>query len=512
MAEVTLELPFPERIGDYELLLPLGTGGMASVYLARIRVVGDVHRDVAIKLVHAEANASAEAALEMLEEAKLAARVRHPNVVQVTEVGESLYGVYIIMDYVEGEPLAGLISAAGRAGRTIPDAMVAKILSDALTGLHAAHELRDEMGTLLQLVHRDFSPQNVLAGTDGVARLADFGIAKALTRLGVTRTGIVKGKVGYMAPEQARGEVLDRRADVWAAGVVIWEAFAGRRLFRKHDEVVTLAEIVAPTPAPGLCSARPDLPPAVERVVARALSKDREGRPSTVAELRGELLEALRPVCRPAESDELGAYVTEVAGQKLAERRASAAEVIRLRQRVAKLASRSLHPEEPSAPATQSHEPKRMRRLALGGAGAALIAAALLAAGSRPTEVRPAPLEPAVTAAAAPAEAHAPRQLEILSEVPISALRIDERAVELTAPATRFRVELTPEESDRSLRILGIAADGRRSRIAQVSAAGTAAELAFPAPSAGKPTGRFAPAKPPRTGARLIPLAPAPYD
>ncbi|HQP39033.1 MAG TPA: serine/threonine-protein kinase, partial [Polyangiaceae bacterium] len=196
----------PDHVGRYEILLPLGTGGMATVYLARVLVVEDLYRNVALKLMHPHLRTDdGQSTAQLIGEAKLAASIRHPNVVPVLEVGEDPHGVFLVMDYVEGDTLSGIVRAALAGGATLPPRIVARILSDALLGLHAAHELTSAEGAPLSLVHRDVSPQNLLVGTDGISRLTDFGIAKVATQLDATASGVVKGKVGYMAPEQALG-------------------------------------------------------------------------------------------------------------------------------------------------------------------------------------------------------------------------------------------------------------------------------------------------------------------
>ncbi|HEY6459439.1 MAG TPA: serine/threonine-protein kinase, partial [Polyangiaceae bacterium] len=244
----------PDLVGRYEILLPIASGGMATVYLARAVGTGGFSTEVALKLTHAHLRTSTEFTNDLVEEAKLASRIRHRNVVAIIDVGDDPQGVYLAMEYVEGDTLAGIFRAKPR----IPQPLGVRILLDSLAGLHAAHELRDEGGQLVGLVHRDFTPQNILVGIDGVARLADFGIAKAATRLGHTRTGIVKGKIPYMAPEQAHGVVLDRRCDVWAAGIVAWELFAERRLYRNDDDVSTLLRVATERP-PLLRTVVPDL-------------------------------------------------------------------------------------------------------------------------------------------------------------------------------------------------------------------------------------------------------------
>ena len=190
-----------------------------------------------------------------------------PQRVPVLDADHDPFGVFLVMDYIEGDTLSGLGRASVRSGGSLPLGIGLRVLLDALAGLHAAHELRDEEGRALHLVHRDFSPQNILVGVDGLARLADFGIAKVASRLAQTATGMVKGKFSYMSPEQARARPLDRRSDLWSAGVIAWEICAGRRLHEEGNDAATLLEIVSRAP-PRLRTLRPDLPAALEDVVA----------------------------------------------------------------------------------------------------------------------------------------------------------------------------------------------------------------------------------------------------
>jgi serine/threonine protein kinase len=289
---------------------------MAAVYLAQQRGLGGFQREVALKLTHAHLREQPNWATELLEEAKIAARIQHPNVVQVLDVDDDPLGVFLVMQYVEGDSLAGLLRHAVTVERRLPNGIGLRILDDALAGLHAAHELRDGTGNLVGLVHRDFSPQNILVGVDGVARLTDFGVAKAADRAGFTRTGTIKGKFGYMSPEQVRDRPLDRRSDVWAAGVVAWEVFAGRRLYPSGDQASTLFRIVTEKPPP-LRSVRPDVPCAVEEAIASALTIDVERRCPSAEELRQRILGAWTGQAARAERSELGAYVRAARGPEL---------------------------------------------------------------------------------------------------------------------------------------------------------------------------------------------------
>jgi eukaryotic-like serine/threonine-protein kinase len=329
--------PFPEKVGKYELLLPIGTGGMATVYLARSTGVGGFERDVALKLVHAHLRTDEDSKLQLLEEAKLAARIRHPNVVPVMEVDEDPLGLFLVMDYVEGDTLSGLSRLCRLAGKTLPLSLIGRILNDALLGLHAAHELTDSSGRPLNLVHRDFSPQNILVSVQGMTRLADFGVAKAANRAVRTKTGLIKGKISYMSPEQARGQAIDRRCDVWAAGVVAWELIAGRRMHRSDDDVATLLSIVTEDP-PTLRSVLPDVPKALDDAVAWALTPDTAKRCPTAEDLRRAISKAVEEHGGIADTHELARFVQQLFGPKLSERRASASEVRTLRRRMVELA------------------------------------------------------------------------------------------------------------------------------------------------------------------------------
>jgi serine/threonine-protein kinase len=306
---------FPARVGSYDLLAPIGAGGMATVYLGLAQRHGGFQRYVAVKMIHGTVESDAHLAADLLREAKLVAKIRHPNVVPVLDVGEDPRGLYLVMEYVEGDNLAALRRAAKRAGENIPDAIGLRIVADALAGLHAAHELKDASGSSLEVVHRDFSPQNILVGTDGVSRLTDFGVAKVASTAGHTRTGKIKGKIAYMAPEQARGQKVDRRCDVWAAGVVAWEVLTGQRLHEAEDELGALLKIVNEDP-PRLRSVRADLPEELDEALSAALTRDREQRCPTAEALRRRLVASL-PM---ADTTEVADFVRRIVGPKLAAR------------------------------------------------------------------------------------------------------------------------------------------------------------------------------------------------
>ena len=330
--------PFPEQLGRYELLLPIATGGMATVYLARALGIAGFEREVAVKLMHPHLRADGEgAALDLLEEARLAGRIRHPNVVAVLDVGDDPHGIFLVMEYIEGETLSSLLRAAVAAGEPLPLPIALRILDDVLAGLHAAHELPGQHGGSAGLVHRDVSPQNVIVGTDGVARLADFGIAKAESRAGVTRTGLVKGKVGYMSPEQARGRAVDRRCDVWAVGVLAWEVFANRRLFPPADDAIATVLRMLRDPVPRLSSVRGDLPAELDEALVAALTPEPAQRCATAEQLRARLASAVDGKVAMATPAQVAEHVRRLAAPRLERWKAQAQEILELRARMGRV-------------------------------------------------------------------------------------------------------------------------------------------------------------------------------
>jgi serine/threonine-protein kinase len=341
--------PMPTQVGKFEILLPIASGGMATVYLARSHGHGGFQRDVALKLTLGHLRDECDFTRELLEEGKLAVRIRHANVVQVLDVGDDPLGVYLVMDYIEGDTLAGISRRAVKEGAPLPPAVAMRILLDALAGLHAAHELVAEDGHPLQLVHRDFSPQNILVGIDGVGRLADFGIAKAVSRISSTQTGLIKGKIAYMAPEQARGHRVDRRCDVWAAGVLAWEILAGRRLYGADADPLGLLYRIANEEPRRLRDVDGGVHPALDAAVASALTRDVDARCPTAAALARSLLSALRAAgIAVADSSEVAETVVKLIGPKLAERRARAKEVAELRGALSRAANASVDSPTPS--------------------------------------------------------------------------------------------------------------------------------------------------------------------
>jgi serine/threonine protein kinase len=271
------------RLGRYEILTRLASGGMAEVYVARAQGMAGFERLVAVKVLHANLAHEQEFIRMFLDEARLAARIRHLNVVATLDIrGSDTAGYFLVMDYIEGDHLGALIQDAQRHQQRLPVPVALRIVVDALSGLAAAHSLTDEQGKPLKLVHRDVSPHNIMVGLDGVARLTDFGVAKAEDRLTHTREGQVKGKLAYMAPEHASQGQADQRADLFSMGVVLWECLTGRRLFRADNAALTLHRILnEPVPLPS--SVDPALAP-LDAVLAKALARPVEARFQTCDE------------------------------------------------------------------------------------------------------------------------------------------------------------------------------------------------------------------------------------
>ncbi|HEX3770838.1 MAG TPA: protein kinase [Polyangiaceae bacterium] len=310
------------RVGRYQVHEPIASGGMAVVHLGRI--VGPVgfSRTIAIKRLHPHLATDPEFVARFLDEARLAARVQHPNVVATLDVVASHGQLFLVMDFVLGASLAQLASSAH--GRPPPPAVVSAVVAGALYGLQAAHEARDEHGESLGIVHRDVSPQNLLVGVDGLTRVVDFGVAKAAARMQSTRSGQLLGKLAYMAPEQILRRSVDRRADVYAAGVVLWEALTLRRLFQEDDERAVIAAVLeGRVPPPS--TVRADLPVAVDAVVARALAADPGARFATAQDFAA----ALESAITPAPQREVGAWVESTGHEDLRARRGLVSEVER---------------------------------------------------------------------------------------------------------------------------------------------------------------------------------------
>lgn len=278
-------------LGKYRLIAELGRGGMSEVYLACVVGPGGFNKLTVIKQIKTDLAEDPDFVTMFLEEARLAARLSHPNVVQTNEVGQDAHRYFIAMEYLEGQPYSRILNRLGR-DRGLPLGMSLRILCDVCSGLHHAHELTDYDGRPLEVVHRDVTPHNVFITYQGQVKIVDFGIAKAMNSSLETRTGVLKGKVGYMAPEQARGERVDRRADLFSVGVMLWEAAVGRRLWKGLSEVAVLHRLLhGEIPRPR--EMRPDISDRLESIIMGALAVDRDHRYPTAAALQADLEELI---------------------------------------------------------------------------------------------------------------------------------------------------------------------------------------------------------------------------
>ena len=309
------ELTAGRSLGQYELLLPLAQGATASVWAARTKGSA-LEKIVAVKAMLTEFADDVDAESMFLDEARTVARIRHPNVAAVLDFGEEDDALYIVMEWVEGEPLQVLMREA-RARGGIPLPLAVRIAKQAASGLHAAHELCDEAGAPVGLVHRDVSPQNILVGYDGSVKVIDFGVAKASSNMQRTNVGQIKGKVAYMAPEQAVGDPVDRRTDVFALGVVLYQLVTGKHPFRADNEFATLARLRDPHPfeAPSTLSA---VPAELDRVMMQALEKRRDRRHATMSDFARALDKALPSTAEEARG--LGDLVRSLLSQRAAKK------------------------------------------------------------------------------------------------------------------------------------------------------------------------------------------------
>jgi serine/threonine-protein kinase len=309
----------PAFIGRYEILGVLGRGGMATVYLGRGRGQAGFSRLFAIKVLHPYLSHDHSFVKMLFAEGQIAARIHHPNVVPIVDVGTQDDLQYVVLDYVEGCSLSALLSHYEQAR---PPRLLVPIVLDALSGLHAAHVLADDDGRPMNLVHRDVSPQNVLVGVDGTARLTDFGVAKARTLDQGTRPGTVKGKIGFLSPEQVLGVEVDHRSDLFSAGCLLWSALTGSKLFYGDNDGVTMRNILEmPIPPPSQVGLKPS--PAFDEVCLRALERDREKRWASAAEMEDALRKAAMESRELASKRDVSEWAMAAFGEELEARRAS---------------------------------------------------------------------------------------------------------------------------------------------------------------------------------------------
>jgi serine/threonine-protein kinase len=308
---VRFEPPSQERkVGRYAIQGEIATGGMATVHFGRLLGPAGFTRGVAIKRLHPQYAKDPHFVSMFLDEARLASRILHPNVVPILDVVAEGGELFLVMEFVPGEALSKLFR---KTPEGVPTSIAIAIGVGMLEGLHAAHEARGEDGKPLEIVHRDVSPQNLLIGSDGVARLIDFGVAKAVGNATMTRDGQIKGKVAYMAPEQIRAEPVDRRADIYAASVVLWELVTGKRFLDEAGSEAALVLATLTKEAAPPSSVRAEVPRELDVALLRGLARAPGDRYATAR----EMAQALEKVQAPAAARDVARWVEAKAGEAL---------------------------------------------------------------------------------------------------------------------------------------------------------------------------------------------------
>ena len=300
------------------------------VWAARVRGTRGFQKIVAVKTMLSKLSEDAQFEQMFLDEASLASQIRHPNVVEISDLGEQDGVLYLAMEWIDGVPLNQLMKTAKVTGG-VPMPIAVRIVMNACAGLHAAHELRDGKGQLIGLVHRDVSPQNILITYDGVSKVVDFGVAKA-TALGGSATvaGQLKGKVSYMAPEQVRGETIDRRVDIFALGIVLYSLTTGKHPFRRESEAATMYTIASDEAVVPPSRVVANYPPSLEAVVLKALAKNANNRYATASEMQRALYLCLPPTERANTDEDIGAFIRELFSKRREESRAALADALEL--------------------------------------------------------------------------------------------------------------------------------------------------------------------------------------
>jgi eukaryotic-like serine/threonine-protein kinase len=478
--EGTDDPPPTTRIGRYELLFKLAVGGMGSVYVGRQRGAAGFERLVAVKRMHSHVAQTPEMLAGFLDEARIASLIHHPNVVRVQDVYESEGECLLVMDYVDGVALSGLLWSTRRRGEPPPPRVALRIMVDVLLGLHAAHELKSLDGAPMQVVHRDVSPHNVLLGADdGVARVTDFGIARAAGRANHTRAGQVKGKLRYMAPEQATEQAVDRRADLFSAAVVLFELLAGRRFLQGENDAKILLEITVGS-YPDLAEVRPGLPPELCALVARGLARSPDDRWPTALAFAQALEGFGRAADCLAHHAEVAAFVIEACGDQVRALRESVSVALRRPAegpptarsmppakgpRVARRSAHSSHPPATSkaslVTATHTAASPRPRRfwpyvVALGGVAFSAALSATIAFRAPHPATDPGAAEPTARLPAPPA---ASVRVSIVSDAGVRAI---EAPPSVDVRATPEGATLLMPKSAGPVRLTITLADGQR--------------------------------------------------
>jgi eukaryotic-like serine/threonine-protein kinase len=307
-----------ETFGRYELMKKLAAGGMGQVYLARQKGPVGFQKLLVLKRLLPHLSEDDDFIQMFLDEARIAALLNHPNIAQIYDLGEVDGIYYIAMEYVHGEAISEVNKRAIQRRGAMPVALKCRVISDAAAGLDAAHHARSPSGRKLALIHRDVSPQNVLVGFNGNVKIIDFGVAKAAGKLSQTTAGQIKGKHAYMSPEQAKGEPLDHRSDVFGLGTVFYELLTNTRLFKRESEMATLKAVVgAKIPPPS--EVVPSIPKALDAVVLKALARNRDERFSTAGDMQLAIEDFLFKQQQPSTTAHLAAFMRDIYAAELEE-------------------------------------------------------------------------------------------------------------------------------------------------------------------------------------------------
>lgn len=428
-----------QAVGRYELLLELASGGMGSVYIGRQRGAAGFERLVAIKRMHPHLTQHHDLVLAFHEEARIASLIHHPNVVNVVDVYEEGGEHLLVMELIDGTAAGTLMTEARRRGKKLPRPVVLRVAIDVLSGLHAAHELVGMDGSQLLVVHRDVSPQNILVGADGAVRITDFGIARALQRMVHTATGELKGKLRYMPPEQAMGERVDRRADIFSMGIVLWEMLTGDRLYKGETDL-ELLRAAGEAQVPLLSQADPTTPAPLEAIVMQALARRPEHRFPTAAAFASALERWAWEARELASAADVANAVRELAGDRIDARRRQLQDVLAGRRPVTvRSGTHSLVPHGTPitshaailGPASQSHTKKSGALvavlLAMAAAGAGVGLGAVFYMRSQPAPTAPPTAHDSGSAGVAPAPSASPSAervtIQIFAASPITLVR-----------------------------------------------------------------------------------------
>ncbi|OJH39062.1 protein kinase [Cystobacter ferrugineus] len=399
-------------VGRYNLLTRLAVGGMAEIWLARQGGPQGFEKFIAIKRILDSLSSDADFVGMFLDEARLAAQLNHPHIVQIIDLGEEEGAYYIAMEYLPGENLASIARACARQKKQLPLAHAVRIIAHAAEGLAYAHAKLGPDGALLGIVHRDVSPQNILVTYEGVVKVLDFGIAKAATRESQTMAGQVRGKAAYMSPEQARGQPLDARSDIFSLGIVLFELVTGTRLFPSMEPLAAMNALAGETPLPDAHERNPCVPESLSRIICRALARNPSQRYISARHFQAALEEWLRGQPEVPDSTDLSSYMTELFADRIQERArlleaarsgdltpSSARRVVGRIQSVASMPSRVITTRELTVEQATPHQQQRRWPWLAGAAVVSLLALAGVVFALRGSPARsPTPQAPPVAA------------------------------------------------------------------------------------------------------------------